>query len=94
MGTHMHPMEGVILDLTVVRNQVETEFNRDGVISSDERAALNEYDSMASTIKHVRSVERAADLYVRQGPKGLTDYGKQLWSLAGLEVEPWDPEAA
>ena len=94
MGTQIHPMEGVIIDLTVVRNQIEAEFSRDGVISSDEQDTLNEYDSMATTIKHVRSVERAADLYVRQGPKGLTDYGKQQWGLAGLKVEPLEPDAA
>ena len=91
MGTQAHPMEGVIVDLSVVRKQMKAEYIADdGVICAVEQEILDGFDQMADVIRHVRAVERASNLYIRQGPSGLTEYGKQLWGLAGLDVDPLD----
>ena len=94
VGTHIHPMEGVIVDLTVVRNQIKSRLASDGEFCQGDEQALAEFDSVATTVKHLHAVDRAADLYKRQGPGGVTAYAKEHWRLAGLEVKAYTPDGA
>lgn len=94
MGDHMHPMEGAILDFSVTRMRLIELFSRDGEICADERAALELFDDAKRTVSDLHNLDRAVETYKKQYRHGITRYGQRRWNLAGLAVEPYDPDAA
>lgn len=94
MGDYSHPMDGAIIDFVIARRRIEELFYRDGAICDQEQETLDLFDSAKRTVRHLHAVDQAAETYKKQGPTGLSDYGKQKWKLAGLSVKPYEPDGA
>lgn len=94
MGDHTHPMEGAILDFSITRMRLIDLFNRDGEICDEEQAALELFDDAKRTVKHLHHIDQAAETYKKQYHQGITPYGQRKWHLAGLVVEPYEPNDA
>lgn len=94
MADHSHPMDGAILDFAVTRMRLIELFRRDGGICEDEQMTLDLFDDAKRTVRKLHAVDQAAETYKKQLHSGVTRYGQRKWNLAGLEVEPYEPEGA
>ena len=91
MGNRSHPYDVSLEDFGFIRlDLIEDFIQDDGVIDEKEQGLLIQFETAVARINRGRTIERAADVLMKQDPGNLSRFTRQRIKEAGLHIDPLD----